>query len=95
MRFLVPLKCKCSRKWAAPDVSSVSFLLPAPMNTPTADIGVGHVSVHTLIPFERVVTLNGLTYFNGSGISPKGSSPKFYIIGALENYNVCSFGVIW
>ena len=29
----------------------------------------------------------------GSGISPNSSSPKFFIMGALENWKLCSLGV--
>jgi hypothetical protein len=57
-------------------------------------------SVATLIPLESVVSSNviiinknllardllkGRTYFKGSGISPKGNSPKLCIMGAFEN----------
>lgn len=73
---LVPLKCKCSKKWAAPDVGIVSFLEPVPINTPTADTSEFQNSVQTLMPFEIVVTSKGLTYFNGSGISPSGRFPN-------------------
>ena len=71
----LPLKCRCSRKCALPEVSKVSSRDPAPTNTPTADVELGQYSVATRTPFERVVISNGRTYFKGSGTSPKGSSP--------------------
>ena len=74
--LFVPLKCKCSKKCAAPEVGIVSFLEPVPINTPTADTCEFQASVHTLIPLEMVVTSKGLTYFNGSGISPTGRFPN-------------------
>jgi len=83
---VVPLKCKCSKKWAAPEVSIVSYLDPVPMNTPIAETGEGQVSVQTLIPLDIVLTSKGLTYFNGSGISPFSKSPKYEFNLALENY---------
>jgi len=58
------------------------------MNTPTAATGeLLILYVHTLIPFEIVVTSIGRSYFKGSGISPGGKSPKFKRVGALLNYN--------
>ena len=38
-----------------------------------------------------VYLLNGLEYFNGSGISPNGNSPKLFMIGSFEN---CMVGVL-
>ena len=84
-RFVVPLKCKCSKKCALPDVSRVSFREPALTKIPTEEMGVGHDSEHTRIPLERVVISKGRSYLSGSGISPNSSSPKLFIIGALEN----------
>lgn len=84
----MPLKCRCSRKWAAPEVSNVSFLLPAPINTPTTARGdVPLRYVHTLMPFEITVVSIARSYLSGSGISPGGKSPKFLRIGSLLNYN--------
>jgi len=48
-------------------------------------VAPGVFSETTLIPFERVVELNGLIYFKASGISPNGKSPKFAKTGAFEN----------
>ena len=82
---LVPLKFKCSKKWAEPEVVRVSLREPAPIKTPTAAVGEFQLSVQTRMPLEMVVICIGLSNFKGSGISPKGRSPKFCMTGALEN----------
>jgi len=61
------------------------------MNTPIADIGEGQVSVQTLMPLDIVVTSRGLTYFNGSGISPLAKSPRYEFILVLVNYDYTLF----
>lgn len=38
LRFWVPLKAKCSRKWAVPLVLSVSAREPASIHTPTVEV---------------------------------------------------------
>ena len=54
---LVPLKAMCSKKCAAPLLSSVSYLLPASIQTPTDAVSAkGVVSEATRSPLERVVT---------------------------------------
>ena len=74
-----------SRRKAVPEVSRVSCLDPALMNTPTPARFEFEDSVATLIPLLMVVILKSLTLLSGSGISPNGNSPKFSRIGALEN----------
>lgn len=57
LRTLVPLKRMCSRKCAAPLVSSVSNLLPELIQTPTVAVSAkGMCSVATRRPLGRVVT---------------------------------------
>ncbi len=34
---------------------------------------------------KRKILRKGLTYLRGSGISPKGNSPKLLMMGAFEN----------
>ena len=53
---LVPLKSKCSRKWEAPAISSVSYLEPAPINMATDTALVwGMEEVNTFSPLSNVV----------------------------------------
>lgn len=55
-RTLVPLKDMCSRKCAVPLLTSVSYLLPASIHTPTVAVSVnGLVSDATRNPLGRVV----------------------------------------
>jgi len=65
------------------------------MYTPTEAVCEPDFSVTTLIPLERVADYAGRLYLRGSGISPRGKSPKFAIVGALENCKYDSVGTIW
>ncbi|TNV73589.1 hypothetical protein FGO68_gene13488 [Halteria grandinella] len=85
LREVVPRVSIFSRRQAVPEVSRSSWREPAPMQTPTEAVWWLVLSVHTRMPFERVVIWKGLTNLRGSGISPKGSSPKLDKMGVFEN----------
>lgn len=71
--------------WAVPELSNVSYLVPALTHTEIEANGDKLFSVATFTPFANVVKLNGKSNSNASGIMPCGNSPKS-VNFALENY---------
>lgn len=60
LREFSTLKARCSRKWAVPEVASVSARDPASIQIPTVAVWrKGEYSVATERPFERVVVCVG------------------------------------